>query len=148
MADKYFVSDGHGAKEVEIPAKQDPFKSILAKDEGHKTSEKAAESTESPLAAGDALKQEYTDSFGVKEESVVVEPKSKEEFNCRNCQRRYSEDEVRKEPIDWIRNEDGTLSKSASRFSVFCKVCGYFFRVLDNNAAKMLQDMIRKNVKN
>ena len=142
--EKYYVSDGNGAKEVNIPQREDAFKSIL----GASNSPKNEENTQPNLVAGDAVVEASNAVFEGKEESVIVEPPAKETFYCSNCRKHYSDEEVRKEAIDYQRNEDGTLSKSASRFSVFCKVCAKFFRVIDNDAAKMLKDMVRKNVRN
>ena len=144
MSEKYYVSDGNGGKEVEIPVKIDPFKAILAKPEAKKREEKPKDE----VVAGDETVAQSKAAFEGKEEAVVPEPEKEVVYgHCNNCRLELTEDKVIKNAIDYQRNEDGSLSKAASRFSVFCKQCMKFVTVIDFDAAKMLQDMIRKGVK-
>lgn len=144
MTEKYYVSDGNGGKEVPIPFREDPFKSILAKPEARKKEEKPKEEP----VVGDATIAQSKAAFAGKEESVVTEePKELVYGHCNNCRLELTEEKVVKQEIDWIRNEDGTLSRTANRFSVFCKQCMKFVCVIDKMAAEMLQNMIRKGIK-
>jgi hypothetical protein len=140
MADNYYVSDGNGGKEIPIPVKIDPFKDILKKAETPRSPEKPKDEP----VAGDATVGKYEASFAGKEESVVETPKEVVYGHCNNCRLELTEDKVVKNAIDYQRNHDGSLSKAASRFSVFCKNCMKFITLIDNDAAKMLQDMIKK----
>jgi|SRR5579864_50708 len=145
MSEKYYVSDGNGGKEVSIPVREDPFKAILAKPEAPKSEEKAPEPVQ---VAGDDLAQESKAAFSGKEEGMVPEqPKEVVYGHCNNCRLELTEDKVVKTPIDYIRAEDGTLTKAASRFSIFCKNCMKFVTIIDRDAQKLLNDMIRKNVR-
>jgi hypothetical protein len=145
MVDSYIINNGGEGKEVPIPKRQDAFKSILAKADAPTIEEKGEDD---PLTAGDSVAKEYKDSFAGKEEGVVVE-KSKEIVygHCNNCRTEMTEERVVKTPIDYLRNEDGSLSKAASRFSIFCKQCMKFITILDRDAQKLLQEMIRKNIR-
>ena len=67
--------------------------------------------------------------------------------HCNNCRLELTEAKVVKTPISYLTNEDGSMSKTASRFSVFCKNCMKFITLIDQDAAKMLQEMIHKNLK-
>lgn len=142
MSEKYYVSNGDGAKEVEIIKKEDPFKSILAKAEAKKIEEKPKDD----LVAGDETIPYSKAAFAGKEEGVEL-PKDLVYGHCNNCRVELTEDKVVKNAIDWLRNEDGSLSKKANRFSVFCKQCMKFITVIDQDAAQMLQNMIRKGIK-
>lgn len=139
--EKYYVSDASGGKEVPIPVRQDPFESILKKPEALKNEEKVLNES---LATGDAIVQESQSAFAGKEEAVVEQPKEIIYGHCNNCRLELTEDRVVKTPIDYARNEDGSMSKTATRFSVFCKNCMKFVTLIDRDAAKMLQDMIKK----
>jgi len=142
--DKYYVSDGNGGKEIPIIKKEDPYKAILAKAEAPTSREKVHDE----VVAGDATTKEYKTSFAGKEESVVTEPEKELVYgHCNNCRVELTEDKVTKNAIDYQRNEDGSLSKIASRFSVFCKNCMKFITIIDRDAVKMLQDMIKKGVR-
>jgi len=143
MVDKYLVSDD-GGKEVPVIRKESAVDSTPRPQNAPNTGEKAPTQPQ----AGDAAAANPTANFAGQEEAVVVEPVQKETFYCGNCRRHYSDEEVRKEAIDYARSEDGSLTKCASRFSVFCKVCARFLRIIDKDAAKMLNEMIRKNIKN
>jgi hypothetical protein len=142
VMDKYFVSDANGGKEIPIPKRQDPFEAILKKAEADSSKEVILSETQ---AAGDALVHETKNAFAGKEEAIVPE-ESKEVIygHCNNCRLELTEDKVVKQPIEWNRNEDGSLSKIATRFSVFCKSCMKFICLLDKQAAQMLDEMIHK----
>lgn len=142
MSDKYVTSNATN-KETEIVHRENPIDSIVKASKA----ENKADQLKDDLVAGDEAVTSSNAVFEGKEEGVVVTP-PKETFYCSNCRKHYNDEEVRKEAIDYVRAEDGSLTKSASRFSVFCNVCAKFFRVIDNNAQRMLNDMIRKNVKN
>jgi nitrous oxide reductase len=145
--EKYYVSDAAGGKEVEIPVRQDPFESILAKPEAQKAEEVVVNDT---LAAGDDLALKSKDAFAGKEEALVVEPEEKKEItygHCNNCRLELTETRVVKQPIEFERAEDGSYTKTATRFSVFCKQCMKFITLIDQEAVKMLDEMIHKNVK-
>lgn len=147
MTEKYYVSDAEGGKEVPVPVRQDPFKDILATPEAQNKPEKAESQPQQPLTAGDAVTKEYKDSFAGKEEGVVEPPKEVVYGHCNNCRLELTEEKVTKQPIDYLKAEDGTMTRYASRFSVFCKGCMKFITVIDKDAQKMLQDMIRKGAK-
>ena len=63
-----------------------------------------------------------------KEEPKQIVP---EIYHCVNCRADKTVDEVNKEPLDFERNEDGSLSTKPGRYSVFCKQCQYFMRIID-----------------
>lgn len=140
---EYYVSDGNGGKAVPIPVKQDPFKDILKKPEARKVEEKPKDE----VVAGDATIEQSKAVFNAKEEAVAEDPKKVVYGHCNNCRLELTEDKIVKTPIDYVRAEDGTLTKAASRFSIFCKNCMKFVTIIDKDAAKMLQDMIRKNAR-
>jgi L-cysteine desulfidase len=143
IMEKYFVSDASGGKEVEIPIRKDPFEAILKKAEADSSKEVIVNESQ---AAGDALVRETKNSFVGKEEEVVVD-KSKDLTygHCNNCRLELTEDKVVKQPIEYQRAEDGSFTKIATRFSVFCKNCMKFITLIDQQAVQMLQDMIHKN---
>jgi hypothetical protein len=141
---EYYVSDGNGGKAVPIPVKQDPFKDILKKADAPRTEEKPKDEP----TPGDATVAESKAVFAGKEESVAVEPEKEVTYgHCNNCRLELTEEKVVKNAIDYLRNEDGSLSKAASRFSVFCKQCMKFITVIDQDAQKLLNEMIRKGVR-
>ena len=145
MAEKYYVSDGNGGKEVEIPTKVDPFKSILAPSQANKSEEKVPDPTPT---AGDDIVEESKAAFAGKEEAIVPEePKEIIYGHCNNCRLELTEEKVVKQPIEYIKNEDGSFGKTATRFSVFCKQCMKFVTLIDADAAKMLQNMIKKGIR-
>jgi hypothetical protein len=143
MNESFVINNGGEGKEVPVPKRVNPLDSIVAAPTAPRTEEKP----KTEPVAGDDTVREYKDSFAGKEEAVVVEPVQEEQFYCKNCRRHFYGKDVRKEPIDYARAEDGTLSRCASRFSVFCKVCALFLRVIDQDAQKMLNEMIRKGIK-
>jgi L-cysteine desulfidase len=144
MGDKYVTSNATN-KETEIVHRENPLDAIVKATKP----EKRPNPPEGDLVAGDDTIAASNAVFEGKEESVAIDQQKEITYgHCNNCRIELTEDKVNKQEIDWIRNEDGTLSKSASRFSVFCKSCMKFITIIDHNAAKMLQDMIRKNVKN
>ena len=143
IMENYYVSDGTGGKEIPIIKKEDPFKAILSDAKAPRTEEKA----EDEVVAGDELPKSYKAAFSGKEESVVEIPKDVVYGHCNNCRIELTEDKVTKNAIDWIRAEDGTLTKAATRFSIFCKNCMKFICILDRDAQKMLNDMVRKGTK-
>jgi hypothetical protein len=143
MNESYVINDGGTGKEVPVPKREDAYKSIL----GSPAAPTVNEKPKVEPVAGDATVAEYKGSFAGKEEAVVVTPVQEEQFYCKNCRRHFDGKDVRKEPIDYLRNHDGSLSKAASRFSVFCKVCALFLRVIDNDAQKMLSEMIKKGIR-
>ena len=144
MSESYFVSDGNGGKEVKIQAHEDPFKAILAKPEGRRTEEKPKDE---PTAGDETIAQSKA-AFAGKEESVATEPEKELIYgHCNNCRLELTEKKVVKNAIDYQRNHDGSLSKAASRFSVFCKNCMKFVCVIDRDANKLLEEMIRKGIK-
>jgi hypothetical protein len=143
MADSYVIDNGGEGKEVPVPKRVDAFKDILRAPAAPRNEEK----TKSESVAGDAVVNEYKASFAGKEESVIEQPKEIIYGHCNNCRVELTEEKVVKTPIDYLRGEDGTLTKAASRFSVFCKNCMKFITIIDRDAAKMLQDMIRKNAR-
>ena len=142
--EKYYVSDANGGKEIDIPVRKDPFESILKKAEAPKGPEKVKEVP----VAGDDTVEAYEASFEGKEEALAADPKKELVYgHCNNCRLELTEDKVVKNAIDYLRNEDGSLSKAASRFSVFCKNCMKFITVIDRDAQKLLNEMIRKGVR-
>jgi hypothetical protein len=136
-ADKYVVSDAT-QQEKDVPKRDNPLGSLVEAPKAEKTEEKAPEQ---PLTAGDKA------AFKGQEEAVIEPPKNVVYGHCNNCRLELTEERVVKTPIDWTRNEDGTISRTANRFSVFCKQCMKFVCVIDKMAAEMLQNMIRKNIK-
>jgi len=141
MVDSYIINNGGEGKEVPIVKKVDPFESILSRPEAKKNEEKPKEAI---LAAGDTLSHEFKDSFAGKIEEVIEPKKDVIYGHCNNCRLELTEDRVVKQPIEYLKNEDGSFSKTATRFSVFCKNCMKFITLIDKDAAKMLQEMIRK----
>lgn len=137
MADKYVVSDAT-QQEREVPKRDNPLDSIVEVPKAQKTEEKAPEPT---LTAGDKA------AFKGQEEAVIEPPKEVIYGHCNNCRLELTEDRVVKTPIDFLKAEDGTMTRFASRFSVFCKQCMKFVTLIDKDAAKLLQEMIRKNVR-
>jgi hypothetical protein len=121
MQDNYLVSDGAGAKEVPILKREVPPEPIVEAQDAPKIDQPATES--------------------------VVTPPPEETFYCSNCRLHLKDEQIVKQPIDYQRNEDGSLSKAASRFSVFCKNCYKFLRILDRDAQKLLNEMVRKSVR-
>ena len=148
MVDSYIINNGGEGEEIPITKRDNPMDTILEASKAPKTAEKVPDQPQSPLAVGDALTKEYKDSFAGKEESIVVEnPKEIVYGHCNNCRLELTEERVIKNAIDWTRTEDGTLNKYASRFSVFCKNCMKFICIIDKVAQKMLDEMIKRNVR-
>lgn len=69
--------------------------------------------------------------------SVVVAPiifveQPSERYYCSNCRETWEVSQVRKDPLDYGRNTDGTLVNSGhGRYSVFCKKCMKFLMIID-----------------
>ena len=98
--------------------------------------------------AGDETTKAYKAAFEGKEEGIIPEQSKDLVYgHCNNCRLELTEDRVVKTPIDYLKAEDGTMTRFASRFSVFCKQCMKFVTVIDRDAQKMLENMIRKGVK-
>lgn len=72
------------------------------------------------------------------EETQPLDPTS---FRCATCHEVRSEKEVTKLALDFIKNEDGTLSPGTLRFSVFCSTCQKFLGVIDPDATAQLDKM-------
>lgn len=144
MGESYVINDGGSGKEVPVPHREDPFKAILKAPAAPRIEEKV----EDEVVAGDEVVGQYKASFAGKEESVEIEPEKEVIYgHCNNCRLELTEERVVKQPIEWLKNEDGSMSKVANRFSVFCKSCMKFVTLIDREAQKMLQNMIRKGVK-
>jgi hypothetical protein len=143
MSDSYIIDNGGSGKEVPIVKRANQLDAILAKADAPRVVEKPKDE----VVAGDETTKAYKSSFGGKEESVIEEPKNLVYGHCNNCRLELTEEKVVKNAIDWLRGEDGTLTKAATRFSIFCKNCMKFICVLDNDAQKMLNDMIRKGTR-
>jgi hypothetical protein len=143
MNESYVINDGGTGKEVPVPKRVNPLDSIVAAPTAPRTEEKP----KTEPVAGDDTVAEYKGSFAGKEESLV-EPKKEVVYgHCNNCRLELTEKKVVKQPIEWLKNEDGTMSKVANRFSVFCKSCMKFVTLIDKDAADMLQNMIKKGIK-
>ena len=77
-------------------------------------------------------------------QSVPVVPEVEELYYCANCREHKGVDAVKKNPLSFKTNEDGTLSNDGERFSVFCKKCDGFLRIYDAVTAKKVDEMINK----
>jgi ribosomal protein L44E len=72
------------------------------------------------------------------------EKRIEERYYCSNCRKELNVEQVNKRPLDFIRNEDGSLSPQPARFSVFCKQCEQFLRIIDPQVAAELQKIVDK----
>lgn len=56
-----------------------------------------------------------------------------ERYYCSNCRETWELHQVRKDPLDYGRQTDGTLTDPGvhGRFSVFCKKCMKFLMIID-----------------
>lgn len=144
MGDSYVIDNGGEGKEMPVPKREDAFKAILGASKAPRIEEKVKDE----VVAGDATTTAYKASFAGKEESVVPETEKDIIYgHCNNCRLELTEDKVVKQPIEYVKTEDGSLSKTATRFSVFCKSCMKFITLIDQAAAEMLQSMIKKGIR-
>ena len=141
MADSYVIDNGGEGKEVPVPKRVNPIDALVAKADALRGTEKPKDE----VVAGDETTKAYKASFAGKEEGVVPELEKDLIYgHCNNCRLELTEEKVTKQPTEYVKNEDGSFGKTATRFSIFCKNCMKFITLVDQDAAKMLQDMIKK----
>ena len=65
--------------------------------------------------------------------SVAAPVPTPERYYCSNCRETWEVSQVRKDPLDYGRQADGTLTSPGDhgRFSVFCKKCMKFLMIVD-----------------
>ena len=64
-----------------------------------------------------------------------------ERYRCINCKKELADNEVQKNPLDFIKKQDGSLEPSMQRFSAFCKKCNNFIRIVDPGAKQQFNSL-------
>jgi hypothetical protein len=67
-----------------------------------------------------------------------------EKYHCNNCRVDLSSDMITKLALDYRKNEDGSLVADIMRFSIFCKQCNFFIAIVDPDASKQLQKIVKR----
>ena len=82
----------------------------------------------------------------VPQEAVLAEtPIEEKSYRCVNCKVQIPDSKAKKEPTNYVREEDGTISKEFTRFSVFCPTCQAFLCLVADEDARLLNNMLYKN---
>jgi hypothetical protein len=78
---------------------------------------------------------------------VVIDTSVSPRFDgirCATCREVKKDEQLMKQPIEYKHNQDGSVSFTGARFSIFCGTCQKFLGIYDPVAQHELSEMLRK----
>ncbi len=64
--------------------------------------------------------------------------------HCANCRKNYPESSLKKEPLDFVRGEDGKPTTAMARYALFCGECESQLGLVDASRDRRIEQFKKK----